>query len=174
MLGVITGGIFLTSGMAEMFNGHALMANMVLGFFIINFVEHHNDIFSVVEGIEEPFFGLFFTLAGTHFDLKLMQAAGLLSVVITVGRFAGKIFGSRFGSQVSHAPDNVKKYLGYALLPTAGVTVGLVFDAQAYLGKAAFSEIMLSGVLGSVLINEFITPFLVKHILQKSGETGAE
>ena len=172
MLGVITGGIFLTSGVAEMFNGHALMANMVLGFFVINFVEHHNDLFSVIEGVEEPFFGLFFTLAGTHFDLKLMEAAGMLALMITVGRFAGKIFGSRIGSGFSHAPDNVKKYLGYALLPTAGVTVGLVFDAQAYLGKAAFSEIMLSGVLGSVLINEFMTPFIVKYVLNKSGETG--
>jgi len=172
MLGVIIGGIFLTSGLAEMFKGHALMANMVLGFFIVNYVKHHYDIFSVVEGIEEPFFGLFFTIAGSHFDLKLMEAAGLLALVITAGRFTGKIFGSQLGAQISHAPDNVKKYLGFALLPTAGVTIGLVFDAQAYLGESIFSEIMLSGVLGSVLINEFMTPFIVKYALNKSGETG--
>lgn len=171
MLGVIIGGIFLTSGIAEMFKGHALMANMALGFFIINFVEHHNDIFSVVEGVEEPFFGLFFTLAGTHFDLRLMEAAGMLALVITLGRFAGKITGSRLGSTISDAPGNIKKYLGYALLPTAGVTVGLVFDAQSFLGESVFTEIMLSGVLGSVLINEFSTPFIVKKVLKKSGES---
>jgi Kef-type K+ transport system membrane component KefB len=173
MLGVIIGGIFLTSGIAEIFEGHAIMANMVLGFIVINFVEHHNDIFSVVESVEEPFFGLFFTLAGTHFDLKLMQAAGILALIITLSRFAGKIFGSAFGSQISHAPANVRKYLGLALLPTAGVTVGLAFDAQAYLGEAAFSEIMLSAVLGSVLLNEFMTPFIVKSVLYKCGEAGA-
>lgn len=172
MLGVIIGGIFLTSGLAEMLQGHALMANMVLGFFVINFVEHHNDLFSVVESVEEPLFGLFFTLAGTHFDLKLIGTAGLLALVITAGRFTGKLLGSSFGAQISNAPENVKKYLGFALLPTAGVTVGLVFDAQAYLGNLAFSEIMLSGVLGSVLINELMTPFIVKSVLKRSGETG--
>lgn len=172
MLGVIMGGILFSSGLAEMLGGHALMANMVLGFFVINFIEHHNDLFSVVENIEEPLFGLFFTLAGTHFDLKLMETAGMLALVITAGRFAGKIFGSSFGAQISHAPEFVKKYIGLALLPTAGVTVGLVFDAQAYLGKTAFSEVILAGVLGSVLINEFLTPFIVKTVLNKSGESG--
>ena len=173
MLGVIIGGIFLTSGIAEIFKGHAILANMMLGFIVINFVEHHNDIFSVVESVEEPFFGLFFTLAGTHFDFKLIQTAGILSLVITLSRFAGKIFGSNIGSKISHAPVNVRKYLGLALLPTAGVTVGLVFDAQAYLGETAFFGIMLSAVLGSVLLNEFMTPFVVKSVLYRCGEADA-
>jgi Kef-type K+ transport system membrane component KefB len=146
------------------------MANMMLGFMIINYVRHHHDIFDVVEGIEEPIFGMFFALAGTHFDIKIVKAAGLISVVIVLGRFLGKLVGSRLGAKISGSPESVKKYLGFALLPTAGVTIGLVFDAQNYLSIASFSEMMVTGVLGSVVINEFITPFFLKASLKKVGE----
>jgi Kef-type K+ transport system membrane component KefB len=171
LLGVILGSIFLTSGLADTLHGHSLMANMMLGFMIINYVKHHHDIFDVIEGIEEPVFGMFFTLAGTHFDVRIIKSAGIISLVIVLGRFMGKLIGSRFGAKISESPNTVKNYLGFALLPTAGVTIGLVFDAQNYLSIASFSEMMVTGVLGSVIINEFMTPFFLKASLNKVGET---
>lgn len=172
MLGITMGAILVTGGLATSFDVHPLLANMMTGFVVANFIRHHEDLFAVVEGIEEPIFGMFFALAGAHLDLGLITSAGLLALVITVGRFAGKLLGSRVGAEISDAPPAVKKYLGYALLPTAGVTVGLVLEAQDTFGSGEFTRIMVSGVLGSVMINELVTPFLVRFSLFRAAEAG--
>ena len=170
MLGVIVGTIFFAGGLAISLKASPLLANMMLGFVVVNFVKHHEDLFAVVESIEEPIFGMFFTLAGAHMDFKVMQTAGLIALIITLGRFSGKLLGSRLGSQISHAPREVKKYLGFALLPTAGVTLGLVLEAGAVFGDTYLSEIMVNAVLGSVIINELMTPFFVRYSLRRAGE----
>ena len=170
MIGVMLGSIFLASGLAISFEASPLLANMMLGFVVTNFVGHHEDLFAVVESIEEPIFGMFFTLAGAHLDLRVMQTAGWLALLITLGRFAGKLLGSRFGARVSQAPEAVKKYLGLALLPTAGVTVGLVLEAKEIFSSTHLSELMVNAVLGSVIINELVTPFFVRFALTKAGE----
>jgi len=170
MLGIMMGVIFITGGLASSLEAHPLLANMAAGFMVANFVKHHEDLFAVVEGIEEPVFGMFFALAGAHLDLKLMESAGLLALVITIGRFAGKLLGSRLGGEISRAAPAVKRYLGYALLPTAGVTVGLVLEAQEAFGAGEFTRTMVTGVLGSVMINEVLTPFLVRFSLFRAGE----
>ena len=132
MLGIIIGSIFLVSGLAISLKVSPLLANMMLGFVVANLVEHPGDIFTLVESIEEPIFAMFFTLAGAHLDLRVMQTAGWIALLISLGRFSGKILGVRFGAQISHAPQTVKKYLSLALLPTAGVTVGLVLEASVW------------------------------------------
>ncbi len=170
MLGVMLGSVFLTGGLAVSLKASPLLANMMLGFVVINFVDHHESLFSVVENIEEPIFGMFFALAGAHLDFGAMQTAGLLSLLITLGRFTGKLMGTRLGAQISHAPQTVKKYLGFALLPKAGVTVGLVLEAKGIFGSSYLSEVMVNAVLGSVIINELLSPFLVRFSLIKAGE----
>ncbi len=99
-----------------------------------------------------------------------MQTAGLIALVIVLGRFSGKLLGSRFGAQISGAPEAVKKYLGLALLPKAGVTVGLVLVAGEVFGDTYLSEIMVNAVLGSIIINELMAPFLVRFSLRRAGE----
>lgn len=170
MLGVIVGTILLAGGLAISLKASHLLANMMLGFVVVNFVKHREDLFAVVESIEEPIFGMFFTLAGAHMDLKVMQTAGLIALVIVLGRFTGKLLGSRFGAQISGAPEAVKKYLGMALLPKAGVTVGLVLAAGEIFGDTYLSEIMVNAVLGSVIINELMAPFFVRFSLRRAGE----
>ncbi len=172
MLGVMVGSIFFTSGLALSLKSSPLLANMVLGFMVVNFVRHGEDLFGVVESIEEPIFMMFFTLAGAHLDLGVIGIAGWLALLIVIGRFSGKFLGTRLGAQISHAPETVKKYLGLGLLPKAGVTVGLVLIAKDLFGATPISEVMVSAVLGSVIINELLSPLLVRYALVKSGEAG--
>ncbi|MDA3822871.1 MAG: cation:proton antiporter [Bacteroidales bacterium] len=170
MLTVMSGSIFLVAGLSISLKTSPLLANMMLGFMVANFVKHNEDLFAVVESIEEPIFGMFFTLAGAHMDFKVMQTAGLIALVITLGRFSGKLLGSRFGSQISHAPKDVKKYLGFALMPSAGVAVGLVLEVGAIFGPSSLLDIMVNAVLGSRIINELMTPFFVRFALRRAGE----
>jgi Kef-type K+ transport system membrane component KefB len=83
MLGITMGAILVTGGLATGFDVHPLLANMMTGFVVANFIRHHEELFAVVERIEEPIFGMFFALAGAHLDLALITSAGLLALVIT-------------------------------------------------------------------------------------------
>jgi len=173
LLVVILGGIFLCAGIAGHLKLSPLLANMTVGFLVVNKAKHSDGLFQAVENIEEPIFVLFFTLAGAHFDLTVIKAAGFMAFLIVVCRFSGKLIGTRLGADLSHAPTVVKKYLGYGLLPKAGVTLGLVFMAQPLVDPQIF-EIMVNAVLGSVIINELIAPPFVKFALKGAGEAVKE
>ncbi len=175
LLGFVLGSILLACGLALSFGVSSLLAAMVLGFMIGNFAEHERagEALDVVEKIEEPIFGIFFLLAGTHLNLDVGFLALGVALVVLVGRFVGKYFGSQFGARLGKASPEIKKYLGFALLPSAGVAIGLVLDARDFIDTVSpkLSAVIVGAVLGKTLINEIITPFLVRFALIKAGET---
>jgi Kef-type K+ transport system membrane component KefB len=175
LLGFILGSILLTGGLAASFGVSSLLATMVLGFIIGNFAEHKraSEALDVVEKIEEPIFGIFFLLAGAHLSLDVGFLALGVALIVLVGRFIGKFLGSKFGARLGGASLEVRKYLGFALLPSAGVAIGLVLDAKNVIDTVSpmLGALIVSAVLGKTLINEVITPFLVRFALIKAGET---
>jgi Kef-type K+ transport system membrane component KefB len=173
LLMVILGIIFTTIGVASQLHLSPLLASMVMGFFIVNMEKRHRDFFLVVEQIEEPLFGLFFGLAGAHIDPVVFKSAGLLAVAILVIRMIGKQLGTWTGAKFSGAPPEVRNYLGIALFPQAGITVGLVLIAQTIFHQPVVANILVNAVIGSVIINELISPPLVKYALTKVHETPA-
>ena len=172
LLVVILGNIFLCTGISTQLNLSPLLANMMLGFFVVNKAMHSHDLFRAIEkNIEELIFVLFFTLAGAHINLAVMKIAGFLALIITISRFSGKLLGTKLGAGFSHAPEIAKKYLGYGLLPIAGVAMGLILLGKSLMASSPLvAEIMVNAVLGSIIINELIAPPLVKFIIIRSGE----
>ncbi|MEJ1297585.1 MAG: cation:proton antiporter [Candidatus Sedimenticola sp. (ex Thyasira tokunagai)] len=172
MLGVVGGLVLLIYGIADSVGVSPLIANMTFGFMVINFVTHAHDIFDAVEGIEELIFSMFFVLAGAHLDIAVFSVSGfLLAGLIVLGRFTGKLYGTRLGAVISHAPKTVREYLGLALLPKAGVTVGLILLAKDTFNSSLLSVLMVNAVLLSVIVNELIAPPLVRYALIRAGET---
>ena len=167
LLVVVFGMIMLGDGVAELLGISAILTNMVAGFIVMN-KARKREMFLVVEKIEEVIYAMFFVLAGLHFDLGAMKAAGILALLIVLSRYFGKYFGARAGATISHASGEVKKYLGLALLPQAGVALGLALIAKR--AFPTFGDIMLNAVLASVIINELITPPLTKYAIFKAGE----
>jgi len=171
LLVIVFGMIMLGDGVAEFLGISAILTNMVAGFIVMN-KARKREMFLVVEKIEEVIYAMFFVLAGLHFDLGVVKTAGILAVLIILGRFSGKYFGARAGATIAHAPGEVKKYLGLALLPKAGVTIGLVILAKR--AFPALGAIMVNAVLASVIINELIAPPLTKYAIFKAGEAHPE
>jgi Kef-type K+ transport system membrane component KefB len=167
LLVVVFGMIMLCTGVSNYLGLSLILANMVAGFIIVNKIKRR-EMFLVVEEIENVVYIIFFVLAGLHFDLSVMKLAGILALLIVLARCLGKYTGARVGATISHAPDNVKKYLGLALLPKAGVTIGLVLLAS--IEFPTFGVVMLNAVLASTIINELIAPPLMKYAILKSGE----
>ena len=169
LLIIILGHILLCTGIAKQLQLSPLMATMMVGFIVVNKAKHSHDLFLAVENIEETIFALFFTLAGAHFNITVIKLAGLMALIITLSRFSSKLLGTKLGASFSHAPAEVKKYLGYGLLPTAGVAIGLILMAKPLM-QPQFSTIMINAVLGAVIINELIAPPFVKFALMRAGE----
>ncbi|MDD5509792.1 MAG: cation:proton antiporter [Dehalococcoidales bacterium] len=163
VLGIIT----LCTGVANMLGVSLIMANMAVGFVVTNRMAE-DEPFIVVEGVDELVFAVFFVLAGMHFDFDVMKVVGVMVLLIFATRFAGKYYGARIGAGISHAEETVKKYAGFALLPQAGVAMGLALLARN--AFPAFGDIILNATLAVVIINQLISPPMVKHAIFKAGE----
>ena len=167
LLAVVLGQVLLCVGITELLAVSGIMANMVVGFIVVNRLKR-GEMFLVIDDIEDVIFALFFVLAGLHFDLGVMQTAGILALLIVVSRFAGKYLGTRAGATIAGAPEPVRKYLGLALMPKAGVTLGLALLAQR--AFPTFGAISFTDQMSSVIINEIVTPFLVRDAIFQAGE----
>jgi Kef-type K+ transport system membrane component KefB len=167
------GAILLVSGLSNNFGFSPLLANMMMGSFIINKVKHADDLFHQLDIIEETIFCLFFALAAAHFDTEVFVSSAFIGVILMVGRFIGKFGGTLLGGKSSNASPNIYRNLGIALLPQAGLSLGLIFLAKPILPIEIF-DVLLSAMLVSIILNELISPPLVKWAITRAGENNPD
>jgi len=167
LLVAVFGMIMACIGVTNLLGISLILANLTAGFIVVNRLKG-TGMFLALEEIEDVIFAMFFVLAGLHFDLGVMKTAGILAGLIVLARCFGKYFGTRAGATISHSSDAVKRYLGLALLPKAGVTLGLILLAER--AFPTFGGIMMNAVLASVIINELIAPPLARYAIIKAGE----
>jgi len=167
---VVFGTIFSTSGVADALGLSGLLANMVVGCLIVN-LGGNREFFRAAEQIEEPVFSLFFGLGGAHMQLGVLQSAGPLALLIVVARLAGKTAGTWCGASIARAPDPLRRYLGLALSPQAGWTIGLVLTAENIFPVSEIGSILVNAIIGSVIISMILCLPLVRFALLKAGET---
>lgn len=167
LLVIVLGTILLAVGISHLIAASAILVNMMVGFVVANRARRA-ELGLVIDDIEDVIFALFFVLAGLHFDLGAIGSAGLMALLIVLGRFSGKYLGSRLGGQLAHSPVAVRKYLGLALLPKAGVSLGLALLAQRAFPE--FGALIFNAVLVSVILNELIALPLARYAIFKAGE----
>lgn len=126
------GTIFLCVGIALWLGVSEILANMVIGFIVANWlrVGDRQRLVNVIDHVEDVVLAMFLVLAGLNFDANVLATVGLLAALIFVTRAAGKYAGARLGARIAGSPAAVKKHLGLALLPAAGVTLGLALVAR--------------------------------------------
>ncbi len=170
LLVVVLGTIFLCVGVANLLGFSEILSNMTIGFVVYSRLKIgiREKTFNVIDDIEDVILAMFFVLAGLHFDLDVIEIAGILALLITVARFVGKYMGARTGAIVARSPQQVKKYLGLTLMPAAGVSIGLGLLAERAIPDLGIY--IYNGILASVIINELIAPPLVKYAIFKSRE----
>lgn len=147
-----------------------LLAGMAAGFTIINRAERDVRLFRALNAFEPPIYVLFFTLAGLHLDLSALLLSGWLGLVYFVARILGKYLGTWAGGVMSGASPIVRNYLGLALVPQAGVAIGLVILVSNDSLLAPLSVIITPVVLASVFFSELSGPLFVRYTLEKAGE----
>ncbi len=177
---IITRGlIFLETALAIVFHLSPLMSNMAAGTIIINLSARNHRIFRILEPLTPPIYALFFVIAGTELNpaVLLQEKILILGAVFILARGAAKYGGVYLGSAVSGAPKCVRKYLGFCMIPEAGVAIGLVLLIQAsplivHL-PPHYDQIisdMVNIILLAVFVNELVGPPVSKFAIVKGLE----
>lgn len=161
--------VFLGTSISSMFGLSSLLLCMSIGAVMANFYPESEKMLDITEHWTPVVFLLFFVISGAELDLTILPTVGLLGVLYIVLRSAGKYLGARIGSTVVHENENIRKYLGVALLPQAGVAIGMSQIVVSELPGEHGASIR-AVVLCATLVYELVGPLLTKLVLTKAGE----
>jgi len=171
--------VLLETALAIFFHLSPLLSNMAAGAVLINISPRNHRIFRILEPLSPPIYALFFIIAGTELNpVVLMQKEILLfGAIFIISRALAKYFGIRLGAKVVGSADNIRKYLGFCMLPQAGVAIGLVLMIQTSPVIQALSveqqstiTLMVNVVLLAVFFNELTGPPLSKYAIVNAME----
>ncbi len=165
MLTEALGLVFVCGGLAVWLDVSFLIASMVMGSVVANLARHHDYPFHAIEDIEWPFMVIFFVLAGASLEFSTLWDIGLIGIVYVVSRIAGKILGAGFGGRCSRAQGITCRWIGVALLPQAGVAMGMALVATSLLPE--YRQVVLSVVISTTVLFELIGPPLTRLALRR-------
>jgi Kef-type K+ transport system membrane component KefB len=162
------GFVLLCGGLAAAWEVSYLLASIVMGATVANLARHHEVAFHEIENIETPFLVSFFLLAGAGLEVATLTDAGFILVGYVAFRVIGRMLGADLGARLAGAPTMLGRWMGLALLPQAGVALGLALAVGDRFPE--FGDAILSLVIGGVVIFELSGPPLTRLALQRAGE----
>ena len=158
-------------GLAEMIGVSAMLTCMALGTAVINLNaqvgKRSNEL---VDNIMTPIFVLFFAAIGMQMDLSLFHLMWPLIIMYCVGRSIGKITGCSLGGVLAKSESKIKKYIGFAMLPQAGVAMGLAFLAAQALSGYELGGTIITLATTTTIVFGLLSPPLVQYAVRKAGE----
>ena len=160
--------IFVGIGVSQAFGFSALLLCMSMGAGLTNISSQTDHIVRLCDAITPPIFMLFFVASGAELQISVLPTIGIAGLLYVIFRVAGKISGAALGAVICHAEKKITKYLGFSLIPQAGVAIGLSLLAQNVLpDKGAQIRAI---ILCATLIYELIGPGITKASLKRAGE----
>ena len=159
----------------------SLLICMMAGAIYTNMVKDSNRTLDVMDRFTSPIYMMFFVISGASLDLSIFfNSDGLIVVAIAavyvVFRVIGKWSGAFVGASITRCEPQVKKYLGFALVPQAGVAIGLSTTAYKLFSQNPNEQCQKAGalilaiILTSTLIYELVGPMVAKFAFTKAGE----
>ena len=167
--------LFAFCGICTVFEVSPLLGCMSMGTMYIN-LTGDEKLFKQLNYFSPPFLLLFFVRSGMSFDLPaLMSASGsigsspllLIGILYFIIRIIGKYAGAFLGCLMTKKPKEIRNYLGLALIPQAGVAIGLAaLGARSLKGETG--EALQTIILASSVLYELIGPAAAKLSLYLS------
>lgn len=165
---ITVGFVFLGSAIASKLGLSSLLLCMSMGAALINSNESGMSIFKLVDNVTPPIFLMFFVVSGAELDISILPKIGVIGIIYIVFRVVGKIAGASIGAIITKAPKTVKKYIGFTLIPQAGVAIGLSLIASQAIPE--YGQTIRAVILCGTLIYELIGPAATKIGLKKARE----
>lgn len=168
--------LFSFCGICALLNVSPLLGCMSMGMVYINITDD-KKLFQQLNYFSPPILLLFFVRSGLKFDLNALVNTSVVvdSVsLLVVGvfyfffRIIGKYMGSYLGCLVTKKDKKVRNYLGLALIPQAGVAIGLAAMGARALGGNEGNALQTI-ILASSVLYELVGPGCAKLSLYLSG-----
>lgn len=156
--------IFAFCGICAAFEISPLLGCMAMGTVYINVAEDER-LFRQLGYFSPPLLLLFFVRSGLSFDLSALFSTGslggkpliLVGLVYFLVRIFGKYAGAFLGAGLTKMTSSVRNFLGLALIPQAGVAIGLAAMGARTLGGEMGSTLETI-ILASSVLYELIGP----------------
>lgn len=149
----------------------SLLACMAMSAVFVNLSKVSNKVFDLIDRFTPPIFMLFFFISGAELNLTILPAVGIIGILYIVFRVVGKVSGAAIGAKISKSEPEVRKYLGYTLIPQAGVAIGLASVSMSVVPE--YGQKIRTIVLCGTVIYELVGPLVTKLALKKAGEINA-
>ena len=167
--------IFAFCGICALLDVSPLLGCMSMGTVYIN-ITNDEKLFKQLNYFTPPILLLFFVRSGLSFRLDALvnnsTAVGntpllVIGVVYFVVRIVGKYAGAFLGCLITGKPKEVRNYLGLALIPQAGVAIGLAALGARTLGGET-GVALETVILSSSVLYELVGPACAKLSLYLS------
>lgn len=170
------GLLFAFCGICAFLDVSPLLGCMSMGMIYIN-VTDDDKLFKQLNYFSPPILLLFFVHSGLSFNLSALTASTssignvpllVVGVLYFIVRIAGKYLGAFVSCAIVKKNRKVRNYLGLALIPQAGVAIGLAALGARALGGETGSSLQTI-ILASSVLYEIIGPACAKLSLYLSG-----
>ncbi len=168
MLTFILGAVLINTGIALFFNISPLLSNMFFGAVLVNIEKTSFRFFDSLSAVDWPLYIMFYVLAGANLEIGLLPTLGLIGSVYITLRVVGKMGGAYVGGTIAGTEKNIKKYMGLALMPQAGVALGLAMLAKVNLPHTG--EAIFNTIIATTVIYEILGPVATRYSLIKAGD----
>ena len=168
--------LFAFCGICAMLDVSPLLGCMSMGMIYINLTGDER-LFQQLNYFNPPILLLFFVRSGLNFDLGALvntsESIGAIPLLVVgvlyfLVRIIGKYAGAFFGCLVTKKDKKVRNFLGLALIPQAGVAIGLAATGARTLGGEP-GKALETIILASSVLYELIGPACAKLSLYLSG-----
>ena len=164
--------VFLCAGLAIWLGVSFLLAGMVAGAAVANIAPHHDYAFHEIELVEWPFMLLFFVLAGVSLDTGTLAGIGLAGLGYVVLRAAGRIAGGWAGAALAGVPRTERRWIGAALMPQAGVAVGMALVAAEQF--PGLRDLIVPVTIATTIVFELAGPIVALVALERISSAASE
>lgn len=173
--------LFAFCGACALLDVSPLLGCMSMGAVYINITDDEK-LFKQLNYFSPPILLLFFVRSGLNFKLDILVNSSVaigavpllvVGVLYFIFRIIGKYAGAFLGCLVTHKDKKVRNYLGLALIPQAGVAIGLAALGARTLGGAQ-GDALNTIILSSSVLYELIGPGCAKLSLYLSGAYSTE
>lgn len=147
-----------------------LLVALAAGVLIRNATRLGDATHHAIEGSSLPVYLVFFAVAGATIHLDVLAVVGIPAVLLVLVRGGSFLYGSRVACNLAGASEPVKRWVGFGLLPQAGLALALsMLFAKTF---PSFGADAAALTLGIVALNEIVAPVLYRVALVRSGEAG--
>lgn len=155
------------SGICAAIDISPLLSCMVFGAVYINLTKD-KKLFRQINNFSPPVMSVFFIVSGMNLDVNALRTVGVVGVSYFFIRIIGKYLGTYVSCLILGTSREIRSYMGLALIPQAGVAIGLAFLGQRMLPEQTGAR-MLTIILSSSVLYEMVGPVSAKAALFLSG-----